>query len=366
MGNRHSESLSALDDANAANTVKTLIDVLLIEDNPGDARLIREMLRESIRGVTAVQFRLTICETLSDGIRAIENDVTCADGVCDVLLLDLSLPDSYGLETLDSAQRAKHDLPIVVLTGFDDQGVGIEAVKRGAQDYLVKGEITGEVLRRALTYAIMRGEVDQAARELAALEERQRLARELHDSVTQTLFTANVIAESALRQWDADPEKTRAFVSQLKELTGGALAEMRVLLLELRPLSLAQVGLPLLIRQFVQSIHSRRQIEVELSLDEQADIHPDDKVSLYRIVQEASNNVIKHSMATHLFIGMQCGDSTLVLQIADNGSGFDLNTASPNSLGMSIMRERAHEIGAEIEIESAPGEGTRIEVRYRL
>jgi signal transduction histidine kinase len=346
--------------------VKTTIEVLLIEDNPGDARLIREMLREDTWGPNAAQFTLTLAGTLHEGMEVVRSRMmpNCENGACDVLLLDLNLPDSFGLETLDHARSQAPDLPIVVLTGFDDQAIGIDAVKRGAQDYLVKGEITGDVLRRALTYAIMRGEAENASRELATLEERQRLARELHDSVTQTLFTANVIAESALRQWENDPEKTHAFVRQIKELTGGALAEMRVLLLELRPSSLAQVGLKLLITQFVQSIQSRRQIEITLQLAEYIELNTDHKIALYRIVQEACNNVIKHALATRLSIGMWSYADHIHLQIADNGRGFAPDQVSPNSLGMSIMHERAHEIGAQLSITTVPGSGTCIDVRY--
>lgn len=346
-------------------TLNTTIDVMLIEDNRGDARLIQEMLRAPAHN-NGMQFRFMHCETLHDGLEALRAMPYDDDELCDVLLLDLSLPDSFGLATLDAAREASPSLPIVVLTGFDDSDTGNEAVKRGAQDYLVKGEITGEVLRRALTYAIMRGEVDQASREVAALEERQRLARDLHDSVTQTLFTASLIAESALRQWEADPQKTKAFVGQLKDLTSGALAEMRVLLLELRPSSLAQVGLPLLIRQFAQSIQSRRQMQIDLELDEQPDIDPDHKIALYRIVQEAANNVIKHSLATHFAIGLRQHNGYLHMRMMDNGRGFDVAETSPNSLGMSIMRERAQEIGAKLDVRSELGKGTQIDVRYPI
>jgi PAS domain S-box-containing protein len=198
------------------------------------------------------------------------------------------------------------------------------------------------------------------SRQLAAIEERQRLARELHDSVTQTLFTSTVIAESALRQWDKDPAKTRSLMEHVHNLTTSALAEMRVLLLELRPASLAEVNLKHLIRQLAQSIRGRKQVEVTLEIDDFEEPNADVKIALYRIAQEALNNVVKHSLATRVNINVKNVRDGIRLEVEDNGRGFNLHEVAPSSLGLGIMRERADDIGAHLTVESVPGEYTRI------
>jgi diguanylate cyclase (GGDEF)-like protein len=132
--------------------------ILLIEDNPGDARLIRELLREA-QGSTprgGAAFILEHRDRLSTGLERF------AEGGIDAVLLDLSLPDSHGLETLSVMHTSAVSTPILVLTGLDDEGVGLEAVKQGAQDYLMKGQLDGQLLIRSIRYAIERNEVEKA------------------------------------------------------------------------------------------------------------------------------------------------------------------------------------------------------------
>ena len=122
------------------------ITVLLIEDNPGDARLIQEMLVEPGRG----RYRFEYADRLSRGLEHLEN------GGVDVVLLDLSLPDSQGLDAFDRVQAKVPDVPVVMLTGFDDEKLAIEAMRHGAQDYLVKGDVDSTVLYRAVRYSVER------------------------------------------------------------------------------------------------------------------------------------------------------------------------------------------------------------------
>src|SRR5690606_24712263 len=145
--------------------------VLLIEDNPGDALLIREMLRDA----RDIDLALQICTTLADGLQEL------SERRFDVILLDIDLPDSHGMETVSRLLSRHPANPVVVLTGFDDQDVAVLALKAGAQDYLVKGDTTTNLLVRSIRYAIERHRIDVAEAELAAIKERQRLARELHD-----------------------------------------------------------------------------------------------------------------------------------------------------------------------------------------
>ena len=130
--------------------------ILLIEDNPEHARLLREMLT----GMQQASFNLTHAEQLKEGLAKV------SDETFDVLLLDLSLPDSQGLDTFDRAYEVASDVPIVVLTGVDDAEIAVQAVQRGAQDFLVKGQVKGDLLGRALRYAIKRHQLGKKMQEL--------------------------------------------------------------------------------------------------------------------------------------------------------------------------------------------------------
>ncbi len=331
--------------------------VLLIEDNPGDALLIREMLRDA----REVAFALQICSTLAEGLQEL------SERRFDVILLDIDLPDSRGMETVSRLlnRHPANPVPVVVLTGFDDQDVAVQALKAGAQDYLVKGDTTTNLLIRSIRYAIERHRIDVAEAELAAIKERQRLARELHDSVSQTLFTANVMAESALRQWDINPQKARTLVEEVQHLTSSATAEMRILLLELRPVSLTQIDFQQLIEQLIQAQRAKHHVQATFNCDTVPELSPDVQIALYRITQEALNNMIKHSRALTCAVEVNCDADGIKISVQDNGRGFDVATASSTSFGLSIMHERAEAIGAEFQIDSSPGHGTHICVTWR-
>lgn len=137
------------------------VRLLLVEDNPGDVRLIREALSEG----RWTRFELSHCDTLADALARLR------EGHIDVMLLDLTLPDSSGLDTLRTAHRQAPDVPILVLTGFDDETVALSAVNEGAQDFLVKGRVDGELIDRAVRYAIERHRVLEQARQLAIIDE---------------------------------------------------------------------------------------------------------------------------------------------------------------------------------------------------
>ena len=197
------------------------IRILLVEDNPGDARLLRESLTE----VNSSQFDLTHVSTLSAGVERL------AESMIDVVLLDLSLPDSFGLDSFIQAHAQAPGVPFVVLTGLADETLAIAAVREGAQDYLVKGQVDPELLVRSIHYAIERKRSDEAlhqkAREVAVLEERTRLAREIHDTLAQG-FTGIILqleaAELGLRK---RPREVAKRLSQAKDLANEGLQEAR-------------------------------------------------------------------------------------------------------------------------------------------
>jgi PAS domain S-box-containing protein len=204
----------------------------------------------------------------------------------------------------------------------------------------------------------------EQARILAVIEERQRLARDLHDAVTQTLFTISIMSEAMPRLWEQLPVKMREQLDVLHRMTRGALAEMRILLMELRPEQIERVELSTHLQQLADAVRGRKQMTVQLKLDLQARVPPDVHTALYRIAQEAINNIVKHARATALIITLQTRDYELELSIHDNGSGFEVSKAA-SGMGLQNMRERAEAIGAQLTIDSQPGKGTQLLVTWK-
>ncbi|HSQ26010.1 MAG TPA: histidine kinase [Anaerolineales bacterium] len=198
------------------------------------------------------------------------------------------------------------------------------------------------------------------AEETAVLEDRQRLARELHDSVNQSLFSASVIAESLPRLWQRDPSLVQQNLGDLHRLIRGAMAEMRILLLELRPVSMADAVLADLLQHLVNGLKGRTQMEIDLLIEGQCEIPIQIKKNLFRIAQEALNNIVKHSRASKVLLQLeQCSDD-IRMRICDDGQGFELDAVEGGHLGLQIMHERAGNIGAGLEISSHFGAGTEI------
>lgn len=219
-------------------------------------------------------------------------------------------------------------------------------------------------LAQRTTLALENARLYEQARQTALLEERQRLARELHDAVTQTLFSSSLIADVLPRLWERDPTEARRRLEEVRELTRGALAEMRTLLYELRPTALTETPLGDLLRQLVEATIGHARLPVSLSVDGQRPLPPDVQVALYRIAQETLNNVAKHAMASRADVSLVYGADNVELCLRDDGQSFDPSQIPPGHLGVGIMRERAVAVGAGLAIESRPGRGTRVNVTW--
>jgi signal transduction histidine kinase len=215
--------------------------------------------------------------------------------------------------------------------------------------------------------AIKNARLYEQAQQVATLEERQRLARDLHDAVPQTLFSSALIAEVVPELWEIDPTEGRQRLAELRRLTRGALAEMRSLLVELRPGALTEIPLADLLRQLAEATAGRTLLDVDVSIQgERMDsLPPDVHVALYRIAQEALNNVVKHAHAERATVLLQHQCPGLLMLIEDQGRGFEPSRMPAGHLGMGIMRERAHSVGARLNLISAPGRGTRISVEWQ-
>jgi PAS domain S-box-containing protein len=205
-------------------------------------------------------------------------------------------------------------------------------------------------------------ELSEKAAEEAVAADRTRLARDLHDAVTQTLFSASLIAEVLPDLWEMDIAEAQSSTEELRQLTRGALAEMRTLLLELRPATLTQTRLSDLLRQLCEAFIGRSRLPITLNIEGERDLSPEVQVAYYRIAQESLNNIFKYARATKVDVTLCLTPSGVRFEVCDNGIGFDLSTARPTSMGLRIMRERAETIGADFHISSTPGSGTCLEV----
>lgn len=216
--------------------------------------------------------------------------------------------------------------------------------------------------------AIEHARLYQSAEQVAILEERQRLARELHDSVNQALYAINLYATAANRKLQADDiEGARQNLETLGTTARDALSEMRLLVFELRPPILKQKGLVNAIQERLKSVEERTGLEIGLKARLTSSLPGHIEDALYRIVQEALNNIIKHAQASQVNIHLIQSGQTLLLHVQDDGAGFDLDQASQSGgLGLKTMQERADAIQGNFSIRSAPGEGTELTLKVDL
>jgi len=218
----------------------------------------------------------------------------------------------------------------------------------------------GDQAALAIENARLREQMERSA--VAA--ERSRLARELHDSVTQSLFAASLTAEALAQAPDHSSAETRRGLRDVETLTRGALAEMRTLLLEMRPGALAQSHLGDLLEHLVQATQARTRTTISLTVCDTRPLPADVTVALYRIAQEALNNVVRHSGAVRARAELTGSNEAVELVVGDDGKGFDPAAVGPEQLGLRIMRERAEAVGGGLEIDSEVGRGTVVTVTW--
>ena len=390
------------------------VRILLVEDSPSDAALLQESLSEDGAGA----FDFTHAETWNEAAAHLR------DQPFDVLLLDLSLPDTTGRETFIRARTEAPHLPIVVLTGEADEAVGLEAVRHGIQDYLIKGQAFGRQTARAIRYAIERkqaetalkqaeaslqrerdqlevrvrertGELSEAnralqaemaqrqraeeahrevLRRLVAAEEteRGRVSRELHDRLGQDL-TALKLGLQIVRKQGGCPPTLRESVGNLEHLADSLMRDLHRLAWELRPAALDDFGLELALRRYADEWAALSGVAVDFESQgvTARRLAREVETALYRIAREALTNVVRHANAKRVSILLQRRADQVSLIVEDDGRGFDaaamLGTpASQGKLGLLGIQERATLAGGSAEIESSPGAGTTIFARMPL
>ena len=212
--------------------------------------------------------------------------------------------------------------------------------------------------------AIQNARLYDRAKRAAILAERNRLANELHDTISQTLWSISLITERLPSIWESNRDEGHRGLTTLHELAQSALAEMRSLLLELRPSEVTDAKLGDLIRQLAAVIANRTGLIFSVKVETQDTLPPDVQVILYRVIQEALNNIVLHASATkvEIYFNSHLGHVELIIQ--DNGRGFDPARIALGHLGLSIMSDRIQTIGGTIETISHKGEGTVIKIGW--
>ena len=351
-----------------------MIKILLIEDNPGDARLIKEYLSD----LKSTKHSLQIADRLQKGIEILDNEFI------DVVLLDLKLPDSEGLTGVEQIFNVAPNIPVIVLTGLNDETTAINAVKMGAQDYLVKDKVESELLIRSIKYAIERKRaeedhqklLEQRIRSLSIIEaqenERRRISRELHDGLGQLLSAAKLNFGMIDFVNNSNREKTTEIVKQVDSIISKAIVEARRIAHDLRPTTLDDFGLIPALRILCQEFSKITGIKVKFQVSPALErIDPKVEIAIYRIIQESFNNISKYAESTEVSLDLYRNDKQVFVRVKDNGKGFDTEQVTKtkkagSGFGLLNMKERAELIGGKVEIVSGPGIGTELLLEINL
>lgn len=335
---------------------KTL-NVLVIEDSPSDAFLISEYLDE----IKDIDYKIKHCETLKEAIEELEEDDF------DVVLIDYNLPDSNGANHLEQIFKKYNHVPFIVLTGLADEMVSINALNRGAKDYLIKGDFDAKLLNRSILYALERNRLEEETviRILAAQDtEKERIARDVHDTLGQNLTSASMQMQS-LKSLVADDEKEiHSSIDAALKSINDAIAESRGISRSLMPQTVKKFGLESGIESVIMTLNDKSETQYELESNlEFTRFEQSKELALFRIAQESINNILKYAKATLVEIKLILVENLLLMQIDDNGVGFDLDAVeNQKGIGLDSIRTRAKSIGAKLEINSKENKGTSIRV----
>ncbi len=254
-------------------------------------------------------------------------------------------------------------VPLVV----KDQVIGVQTLLHSTRGYYTTRHTElATMFAQQAAVAIENARLYEQVRGKAALEERQRLARELHDSVSQALYGILLNASTADELYATSPEQAHGLVQDVIGLAEGGLAELRALIFELRPESLEREGLVGALEKQVAAVQARHGLQVRMHLGGEPDLPQVAKEAMYRVAQEALHNAVKHARARTLDLTLEVREADVGLLIADDGRGFDPRGQYPGHLGLQSMRERTAAVGGTLEIDSSPGQGTRLEARFPL
>ncbi|TDD68264.1 GAF domain-containing protein [Actinomadura darangshiensis] len=260
----------------------------------------------------------------------------------------------------------KDFLGVPILDGEDVLGIIFLANKRRPGGFTADDEELLTLFAAHAAIAITNARLYEHNRELTIVAERNRLARELHDAVAQKLFSLRLTARTASALADRDPVRTVKELEQVERLAAEALAELRAVIFELRPADLAD-GLVASLRKHVEVLDRVHETAVRIAADEAVVLPEEHEAVAFRITQEALYNALRHAGAQTVQVRLGTADARAVLEVSDDGSGFDASDTDPQGgLGLASMRDRAYAIGGELTIDAAPGQGTTVRLEVPL
>lgn len=322
-------------------------DILIIDDTFEDIATLNHILQGAGHSVRAARDG-------TSGLRAARSSVP------DLVLLDVLLPDQDGVQVCEQFRKDEllSSVPIIFVSALHDVSLKARAFEKGGHDYITKPYNHQEVVVR-VQYQLERVHFRDQLQEAVRNKERQHIARELHDSVSQTLFVLNATLQSMLMDFDSEAIVLQDQVKQLHTLSRAAQAEMRALLNELRPSQIRQAPIKKLFQQLIDAFSLRIEAQIHAVIAD-GDLPESVKLAFYRIAQEALNNAAKYASASRLTLQFLDEAPCYRLIIEDDGRGFNPE-GKHAGMGLHTMRERAEQLNIDFSITSALGAGTRIE-----
>jgi signal transduction histidine kinase len=349
----------AAESASPAAPADTRIRVLLVEDHESFVFLIRDMLVR--KGGNRYLFREA--SNLEAGIAIMRTTPL------DVILLDLGLPDCQGFLTFAKTRANAPDAAIIILTALADEDLAMQAMRHGAQEYLVKDEVTPNILIRAIRYAIERVRAERSIRQLTGRllglqdEERRRLARALHDTTAQNLtaLSLNLSLLDRLAQ-NLEP-KARELLTEARTDAERCATELRTMAYLLHPPLLDELGLTGAVREYADGFAERSGLRVDLEISPDLGRLPKEhEVALFRTLQECLTNIQRHSGSATASIRLLRDAQRVSLEVADVGRGIEPQqmlgaegVVLSAGVGIPGMRERMKQLGGRLDIESNQG-----------
>jgi signal transduction histidine kinase len=299
---------------------------------------------------------------------------------CDVAFIDYFLGEKTGLELIHELHDMDFKNPIIMFTGRGNPDVDMKAMQEGVADYLEKTDLTPDLLERTIRYALERHrtlsllrerqiELERLSKKLLTIQEkeRERIARELHDSTGSTLTAVKYALEEKLYYQKSGEPSAGTSLEEIISWVKQAMGEVRATCSQLRPDLLADMGLSAAISSLcrkTQQVCENLEVTSRVEMSEE-NVSDGLKIAVYRILQEALNNIAKHSKATRTEIHLKQGWDGVVLSIQDNGTGFTVGHPSDEAMeesgmGLASMRDRTEILSGQFELHSKPGQGTSI------
>jgi two-component system, sensor histidine kinase and response regulator len=326
-------------------------DILIVDDTPDNLRFLSAMLLQKGYEVRSV----TNGKTALMGIQAQPPDL---------ILLDVFMPEMNGYEVCQQLKQSPvtQSIPIIFLSVLDEALDKVKAFEIGARDYITKPFQEEEVLARIENQLTIR-RLNRRIEQLAAIEERNRIARDIHDSLGNVLVSLNIQIEAVLALWQNDPDKAYESAVQAKQLGSDALQAVRASVSDLRSQPLTGSNLKIEIIELLEEFHRNTGILPTYQIEFSGPSYDLLDTSLYRIVQEGLTNIRKYAEATMVNLKLSTTPTCVSLLLEDNGKGFYADTQM-TGFGLQGMQERAALLKGKFHINSKPGQGCRISAEF--